>query len=99
MYAGKDQGPGVVYAYKSDGKWLVASDAIQYQAVCSTIDKLPENYRPPCNATEGLAAAKPGDLTFKYVTDQSVWTPAEQLEKSTNYPAASRYKLLGAEDN
>ena len=99
VYAGKNEGPGVFYVYKPATEWLVASNAINYQPVCSVIDKLPEDYRPPCNATEGLDVAKPGDLTFKYVTDPSVWTSAEQLEKSTNYPAANRYKYIGEEDN
>lgn len=97
VYAKKDQGPGVVYLYKPADTWLVASEAIHYQAVCSEIDKLPEAYRPPCNATEGLAVAKKGDLTFKYVTDQTVWTSDEQLEKATNYPASNRYKYVSVE--
>lgn len=97
VYAKKDQGPGVVYLYKPANTWQVASEAIHYQAVCSEIDKLPEAYRPPCNATEGLTVAKRGDLTFKYVTDQTVWTSDEQLEKATNYPASNRYKYVSVE--
>lgn len=97
IYAKKDQGPGSVYLYKPTNTWQVASEAIQYQAICSEIDKLPEAYRPPCNDTEGLAVAKKGDLTFKYVADQTVWTSDEQLEKSTNYPAGNRYKYVSVE--
>lgn len=97
VYAEKGAGPGVIYLYKSADTWQVASGAIHYQSVCSEIDKLPEAYRPPCNATEGLAVAKKGDLTFKYVTDQTVWTADEQLEKATNYPASSRYKYISVE--
>ncbi|MHB1864788.1 MAG: hypothetical protein ACYCPS_01310 [Candidatus Saccharimonadales bacterium] len=71
---------GNSYAYKISDTWKIAATGVQSVILCSTLNNVPEQYRPPCNDSYST--------TSKVNYENSDGT-------STNYPISKAVSYIG----